>query len=221
MVLVWLLVLVILVFVPWLIIPLLLFLGIILLPLGYTLQGLAHLVQIPGQLWKIAVNPRLRRNHALEHATINVIEEKFGPQPLVGLAREDGYSLRGPVHPQVIREAALMGLRRLAQGERWLALHRRCGTSMAAANLLAALVFFLLLFMTGQMTLVNLVLAFLIATLAGPLVGDRLQQYLTTRVDVSGMSILEVQVRGRAGAIRWGGPGAESAEFFVRTAAGA
>ena len=91
----------ILVVFPWLLIPLTVFFlfNLLLLPFGFTLRSLFSLLTIPGQIWQIATNRRLRANHALEHATINVIEEYYGPQQLAGFAREDGFLSRDRPSP--------------------------------------------------------------------------------------------------------------------------
>lgn len=204
---------------PWLLIPLALFVifNLLLLPFSFTLHSFFSLLTIPGQLWQIATNRRLRINHALEHATINVIEEHFGPQQLMGFAREDGFFIKGPAQPHIIEEAARVGLRRLQRGESHLALHRRCGTSMAAANFLASVVFLGLLLATQQFTLVNVILAMLSANLAGPLLGEWLQRYFTTSADVGDMEIVGVEYRVPGFGFFPLSLGVIPTEFFVRT----
>jgi hypothetical protein len=204
---------------PWFLIPLAVFFlfNLLLLPFGFTLRSLLGLLTIPGQIWRIATNRRLRMNHALEHATINVIEEHYGPQQLAGFAREDGFFIRGPAEPHLIEEAARIGLRRLQQGEKDLALHRRCGTSMAAANFLASVVFLLLLFVTRHFTLFNVLLAMVAANLLGPFFGDWLQAHFTTRADVNNMTIVGVEYRIPDFGFFPFQLGFVPTEFFVRT----
>ena len=69
-------------FAPWALGFVLLFLLIFLLvfvPLGFAAQSFVWLILGPGQLVRILFNKKVRRNHALEHATVNVIEERYGP----------------------------------------------------------------------------------------------------------------------------------------------
>lgn len=209
----------ILVVFPWLLIPLTVFFlfNLLLLPFGFTLRSLFSLLTIPGQIWQIATNRRLRANHALEHATINVIEEYYGPQQLAGFAREDGFFIKGPAQPHIIEEAARLGLRRLQQGEKDLAIHRRCGTSIAAANFLASLVFLLLLFITRHFTLINVLLAMVAANLLGPLFGDWLQARFTTLADVDNVDIVGVEYRVPDFGFFPLNLGFVPTEFFVRT----
>jgi len=168
-------------------------LNLMLLPLHFTVQSLVSLMTIPAELYRIATNPRLRRNHALEHATINVIEEHYGPVGLAGLAREDGFLIRGPADPALIEEAARVGLARLAAGESRLAIHQRCGTSVAAAHLLSAVVFLFLLLLGGWLSLFTVIMAVLVAGMVGPVAGVVMQRYLTTSTDVGGLTILGVE----------------------------
>ncbi|NLJ33295.1 MAG: hypothetical protein GX349_01700 [Firmicutes bacterium] len=182
---------------PWLIIPLAIFFlfNLLLLPFGFTLRSLLNLITIPKQIWQIALNRRLRINHALEHATINVLEEHYGPQKLAGFAQEDGFFLKGTVQPNMLEEAARIGLGRMLRGEHNLAVHDRCGTSIAAANFLAAIVFILLLLVTHQFTLLNVVLAMITANLLGPFLGKWLQTHFTTLTDVGNVEIVGVEYR--------------------------
>jgi hypothetical protein len=205
---------------PWLLLPLTLFLfiNLLLLPFRFTFRSLLSLITIPGQIWQIATNHNLRSNHALEHATINVIEEQYGPQQLAGFAQEDGFYIKGPAAgPQLIENAARTGLHRLKQGEKELAIHRRCGTTMAAANFISSLAFLVLLFGSGQFTLLNVVLALLIANLTGPIFGTWLQEYLTTSTDVKGMEVLGVEYRVPAFKVLPGNLAFIPTEYFVRT----
>ena len=72
--------------------PVILFLIISLffLPFHFAFYSIFNIFTIPLQLIKIAFNKRLRANHALEHATINVIEERLGCLNLAGWGRMTG-----------------------------------------------------------------------------------------------------------------------------------
>jgi len=167
--------------------------NLLLIPFQFTAVSLVNLVTIPRQIYEIAVNPRLRVNHALEHATINVLEEHYGPLNLAGLAREDGFLIRGAADPAAIEEAARLGLARLQRGETGLVVHNRCGTSIAAANFLSSVFFLILLLQTGRFTLLNILFAMLLANLTGPVFGRLVQKYLTTSGRVEGMEIVGVE----------------------------
>jgi len=186
----------VLLFFPWLLMPLVLFviINLLLLPYSFTLQSIFTLLRAPGQLIKIGTNKCLRMNHALEHATINVIEETYGPQSISGMAYEDGFVIRGAAaNPRVIRESAEIGLQRLKNGERDLVIHRRCGTSITVANLVSSIIFIALLVYTGNINIWNVVIALALANLIGPFLGSWVQKYITTSVDVEGMEISGIE----------------------------
>ncbi len=198
----------------------LVFFSLLFIPAQIAFNSLASLVIIPSQLYRIATEPLLRKNHALEHATLNVIEEHYGAQPISGLARKDGFVLRSQgssVSPHLIEEAAKTGLRRLQNGEERLAIHPRCGTSTAAANLMFSAVFLAVLFGIGEWSLPVLLVALVSINVLGPRIGQLLQRFLTTSSDVQGMEIVRVSSgysqRGIFGALLRGGPDT----FFVKT----
>ena len=174
-------------------IAMLLIFSLVLIPFQFTFQSLVNIMTVPRQIYEIATNERLRSNHALEHATINAIEERFGPQRLAGMAREDGFLIRGAGDPSLVEAYARQGLERLRQGEANLAIHDRCGTSIASANVISSIVFLALLFQTGLFTLWNVILAMLIANLTGPLLGRLVQKLLTTSPHVENVEIMGVE----------------------------
>jgi hypothetical protein len=136
--------LLLLLFAPWALGLFLVFLLIFLfvfIPLGFAAQSFMWLILGPGQLLRVLFNKKVRRNHALEHATVNVIEERYGPSNIAGMAYEDGFTLKGTLDPYLALAAAREGLYRMSRGERKLAVHPRCGTTIVVTNTLAAIVF--------------------------------------------------------------------------------
>ncbi len=113
-----------------------------LLPILYSLQAVGSLFVYPKQLKAMFGNRILRRNHALEHATIVVMMERQPGRKFNGFSTDDGFFVQGVRSLEEVDSAAREALRRLRNGERGLAIHRNCGTTIVAANLLAA-VFFL------------------------------------------------------------------------------
>ncbi len=146
-------------------------------------------------LGRLAVDRRTRENHALEHATINVLEERYGRIPLVGLARRDGFFIRGPATAEIVAEASAEALRRLAGGDRRLALRRHCGTSLFVANLLTSAVVLIILLGIGKRGPTEVLVWLGLANLAGPFFGAAVQRGLTTALPFRGLTI--VRVTGR------------------------
>src|SRR5512147_2718247 len=82
----------------------------------------------------------VRRNHALEHATVSLLLARLGPDVrLVGRATGDGFFLYGDLPTKAIEECAHEGLARLQRGEAFWAVTPLCGTNIATAGILAAL----------------------------------------------------------------------------------
>jgi hypothetical protein len=113
-----------------------------LLPILYSLQAVGSLFVYPRQLKNMFGNRILRRNHALEHATIVVMMERSPGRKFNGFSDNDGFFVQGVRSTDEVDSAAREALRRMRAGEKGLAIHRNCGTTIVAANLLAA-VFFL------------------------------------------------------------------------------
>ena len=163
-----------------------------LLPILFSLQAVGSLFVYPRQLRAILGNRILRRNHALEHATIVVMMEREPGRKLNGFSTDDGFFVQGVRSLEEVDSAARTALRRLQGGEKALAVHRNCGTTIVAANLLAA-VFFLAslglgIYMGWPLYLLivgSVVLAFLLRVPLSLL----LQRFVTTDADLSNAEV--------------------------------
>src|SRR5512140_1336514 len=80
-----------------------------------------------------------RRNHALEHATIHILSERFLGQHMLGHSNPTGFLLVGELPTEDVREAASEALSRLQNGEHYLAIHEGCGTNYIVTAGLAAI----------------------------------------------------------------------------------
>jgi hypothetical protein len=153
----------------------------------------------------------VRRNHALEHASIQVLSERHHDLRLVGRSSPWGFYVYGDVSTEEMLSAAQEGLRRLRSGQWQMAIHPNCGTNLAVAGVLAGLGAFLAL--GGLSTdrgkslwdrLARLPLAFTAATLgivlARPL-GSAVQAHVTTQADVGDMRIVGVTREIKAGIV--------------------
>lgn len=143
---------------------------------------------------------RIRRHHALEHATIHVLTEKHRPLSVVGRSSLNGYYLYGDLTTEMVFEAAQEALARLRAGERHLAIHPNCGTNLVTAGSLAGLATFAVLGGSKRRRLDLLPSAILAATaallLAQPL-GPMLQVRVTTLPDPGALIIKAVRRRDR------------------------
>jgi hypothetical protein len=164
-----------------------------LLPILFSLQAVGNLFVYPRQLRAIFGNKILRRNHALEHATIVVMMEREPRRMLNGFSTDDGFFVQGVRSISEVESAAREAMRRLQNGEKRLAIHRNCGTTIVAANLLAAILFLVALgffiYLGGSylylMILGSVVLAF---ALRIPL-SLILQRFVTTDADLKNAEV--------------------------------
>ncbi len=167
----------------------------IIMTVGLTLGSLVTLVRAPGQLLSLLHNQTLRRNHALEHATVNVIEERFGLSRLSGLAQPGGFIIQGGAPPELVADAAQEALKRLRAGERQLAIHRRCGTTLLAAQLVMAIAFLAVLVLTREVSFLPFVVGILAAVILARGVSPLLQRFVTTSAQVDSMTITGVEIQ--------------------------
>jgi Domain of unknown function (DUF6391) len=158
------------------------------LPILFSLQAVGSLFVYPRQLKAVLANRILRRNHALEHATIVVMMERQPGRKFNGFSTDEGFFVQGVRSAQEVESAAREALRRLRKGEKGLAIHRNCGTTIVAANLLAA-VFFLCalgigLYLNWPVYLLILGAMILAFALRVPL-SLLLQRFVTTDADLT------------------------------------
>jgi len=146
----------------------------------------------------------IRRNHALEHATITLMLARQGPMRVIGRAATDGFYVYANVATDRLEEFAQEALGRLQRGEASLAVSPLCGTNIAVAGVLAGTASFVALagrrsFFDG---LSRAVTASMIAIVASQPLGRLIQKNYTTSPDLAGVRIIGVEtVGGRIGGL--------------------
>ncbi len=140
---------------------------------------------------------RIRRNHGLEHATLNILSQRFPLLSLAGYSSPGGFFIFGNVPTAALREAAVQALSRMSNGERLLAIHEHCGTNYVVAGVVAGGLGWL--GMAGaktkreQVDRLPLVIALaILGLIASQPLGPVIQERITTSGDPGGMSILDV-----------------------------
>lgn len=141
----------------------------------------------------------IRRNHALEHATITVLANKLGRDVrLIGRATRSGFYLYGDIPAERVKESAVEALQRLRQGEKHLAVSPMCGTNLAVAGVLAGLSSLLALGNRSRVErLPNVLLASMLAVLAAQPLGRTVQKHITTHPDLSDTELVAIHQGGR------------------------
>jgi len=174
------------------VVALLVVLFLFLLPILFSLQAVGGLLVYPRQLSAMFGNRILRRNHALEHATIVVMMEREPGRKLNGFSTDEGFFVQGVRSLEEVESAAREAIRRLQDGEKSLAIHRNCGTTIVAVNLLTA-VFFLVSLVVGLylnwplylLILGSIVVAFALRVPLSLL----LQRFVTTDADLTNAEV--------------------------------
>ena len=153
---------------------------------------------------------RIRRNHGLEHATLNVLAERHAKLTIAGHSDVSGFWIVGDISTEELSAAVQEALARLQQGEHQLAVHPNCGTNFVTSGVLAGLAASLAMFGAGRRfrdKLERLPFALTMSTLAliaaQPL-GLLLQERVTTSGYPEALRILEItpSQRGRIKAHR-------------------
>ncbi len=133
----------------------------------------------------------LRRNHAVEHATMHILARRLPYLNAMARTAADGFYVYGEVPTTELADTAAEALGRLQAGETELAIHPRCGTNLMVSGLLAGLAAFLAMgrskprFSKLPLLLLGATLAVLVAQPLGLLVQER----VTTSTDVADLSV--------------------------------
>ncbi|HXG41584.1 MAG TPA: DUF6391 domain-containing protein [Dehalococcoidia bacterium] len=140
----------------------------------------------------------VRRNHALEHATIAVLLSRLGrPVQLLGRASGDGFYIVGRVGAEDLQASVLEALARLRRGESYLAVSPLCGTNISLTGLLTGLSAFLVARRSGRWErLPQALLAAMLATVVAQPLGRLVQRHVTTCADMDGLEVLAVEAVG-------------------------
>ena len=141
----------------------------------------------------------IRRNHALEHATVAVLLARTGPRRIAGRASVDGFVIVGEVETDALDAAAREALERLQRGQASLAVSPLCGTNIVVTAALAALGATLMLaFGHGSQRLPNAFMAAMALAVVGQPGGRIVQRHITTLTDHADVEIVATRsVLGR------------------------
>jgi hypothetical protein len=139
-----------------------------------------------------------RLNHALEHATLNVLSRLGVQARLGGYSEKDGFFILGSIDSQVLKTAVDQAYERLLHGEPWLAIHEKCGTNYVAAGAVAGFAAWLGMLGVGsgwrqkadRLPMVMLLVT--ISTILAQPLGPFLQKELTTDPRVDAIRVVSI-----------------------------
>ncbi|MDK2980299.1 MAG: hypothetical protein PWQ55_646 [Chloroflexota bacterium] len=153
---------------------------------------------ITEQVLNQGVPAHVRSNHALEHATLHVLQERGVNVPMGGISDAGGFWIYGEVDTETLLEAAREALGRLADGESDLAVHPNCGTNIAVGAVSAGALAWLALMGTKgnsgrrlRRMPVAVLMGMLGYRMAQPL-GPKVQEQITTNANVGDLRIVDV-----------------------------
>jgi len=144
----------------------------------------------------------IRRNHALEHATITLMLAEQGPMRVVGRAGMDGFFVYANVTKEKLERFAHQALERLQGGEAGLAVSPLCGTNIAVGGILAGVASYLAIGSSrkgGLDAVARAVIAGMLGIVAAQPLGRMVQKNYTTSPDLQGVRIVAVEPVGRFG----------------------
>ena len=154
---------------------------------------------MPNSLLELSFIRATRRNHALEHATLHVLAQKYPTRPMAGHSNPTGFFILGDLPTGEVQAAVEQALSRLRAGEGSLAIHPGCGTNLATSALVAG-TFAWFILRGGRTTLgrlIRLPLAVVFA-LAGAVVsrplGPVVQAKITTDAEMGGLRVADVRL---------------------------
>ena len=143
----------------------------------------------------IPIIARTRRHHALEHATIQILNRRFPTLRLVGWSTHRGFYIYGKISTEHVETAVAEALTRLRRGESYLAIHPRCGTNLVTSGALVALIAFLTMLPGDRRSrrerLPLLLLLSTVALLFAQPLGLVVQERVTTEANLDDTSVVK------------------------------
>lgn len=136
----------------------------------------------------------VRRNHALEHATVTTLLEAGSPTPLGGYSTPGGFLIFGRASLEEVHAAARQALAALKAGREELAISPHCGTNIATAALLSGLLARAILARGRRIVRMPVAIAAMVGVgfLSRP-IGNALQRHFTTLAELDGVEITGVR----------------------------
>ena len=82
---------------------------------------------------------RTRRNHGLEHATLNLLAKTHPGEPLAGHSDGGGFWILGSISTELLAKTVVEALEKLNAGQKELAIHKNCGTNLLVTGFAAGM----------------------------------------------------------------------------------
>ncbi len=180
----------------WILIPLLFLVSIMLFSYEFVLFSMGGWWELPRHLWNLWRDPRLRKNHALCHATLNILEEEGISARPKGMAQEVGFYVNLPegiMSPDAIMEAAQRGRKRVLSGDHALMVHRGCATANMTSGFMLFLIMLVLMFFLRFFSPFAVVIAAVVSYLFAAPFSPLVQKWFFVTPELSDIEITGVQ----------------------------
>ena len=139
----------------------------------------------------------VRRNHAVEHATIHVLTRVAPDRSMAGRSSSRGFFIYGELETNAVRMAVEEAIRRIRDGEYYLAIHPNCGTNLVTTAVFAATTTMVAGIGGRRRHLLDRIpsafIGALVGVFLGQVVGPVLQQSVTTSVELGNAQVVDVQ----------------------------
>ena len=139
----------------------------------------------------------IRKNHAMEHATIHILTKSKPGISFAGYSFIKGFWIHGNTELQDVQKAVEIAYARLKNGEKKLAVHPNCGTNLAVTALCTTAASMAALSAEGDddsefSRFSALLTAGLVGTLVSRPLGPKMQEHITTDANVKDLSIVSI-----------------------------
>jgi hypothetical protein len=160
------------------------------------------------QILNLPLISRVRRNHALEHATVHILSQRHPEKTIYARSQPSGLVVYGDLPTEEVARAVDEALMRLRRGEHQLAIHPNCGTNLVTAGGLSGLAAVLTMRVqqVGRKkrdlrqwvsSLPLVILAATVALLFAQPLGQTLQLYVTTEAEVGNLHMTGISRRSQ------------------------
>ena len=160
------------------------------------------------QLLNLPVISRVRRNHALEHATVHILSKRNPDKTIYARSQPSGLVVYGDLPTEEVAKAVNEALARLRRGEHELAIHPNCGTNLVTAGGLSGLAAMLTMgvqqighkkrdLRQWLSSLPLVILAATVALLVAQPLGQTLQLHVTTEAEVGNLHMTGISRRSQ------------------------
>lgn len=132
--------------------------------------------------WPVSWIRHTRYNHALEHATLHLLQRRFPRAWMAGFSDGKGITFYSELTAEEILPALHEALTQLRNGAVGLAVHPNCGTNLVASASLAVAASWLSLALTPRRSLVERFLQAVLMTMGALLLAPQVGTWLQARV---------------------------------------